>query len=384
MNSGELLGVALAVLAAIVGFGWYLRRAAAGKTPEISPEVYYARALDCLIAGDRAGAMGFLKRVVQADSHNVDAYVRLGNLLRDGGEVEKALQIHRDLTVRAVDDADVQEKIYESLTEDYIACGRHREAVAAAEKLRAINRKNAYALRALNRVYEQMREWDKAYEAAEELERLNPSGRARNLARYKAYIGADCLQRGKVKDARRHFEEALRLDETARSALVHLGDVEYEEGDPEKAVSLWKKLIDAHPASAYIVFDRLERAYFDMGRFSEMVQVYEEILAAHPREVRTLLALAGIQHKKGDLDEALRIVREAVEIEPENARARRHLARLRYECGDVEAGYRELLAATGSLEARSESFACSECGYRSEDVFWRCPKCRAWETCFAH
>jgi len=384
MTSSELLGVALAVLAAIAGFGWYMRRQAERRPPEISPEVYYARALDCLIAGDRPGAMGFLKHVVQADSHNVDAYVRLGNLLRDGGEVEKALQIHRDLTVRAVDDPDLQEKIYEGLTEDYIACGRLRDAVASAEKLRAINRRNPYALRALNRVHEQLREWDKAYEAAEELERQNPAGRAKSLARYKAYIGADYLQRGKMKEARRHFEEALKLDETCRSALVHLGDVEYEEGNLDKAIDSWNRLVEAHPASGFIVFDRLERAYFDMGRFSEMVQAYEEILSNHPRDVRTMLALAGIQLKKGDLDEALRLVREAVEIEPENPRARRLLARLHHERGDLEEAFDELLAATSALEARQESFACSECGYRSEDVFWRCPKCLAWETCFAH
>jgi lipopolysaccharide biosynthesis regulator YciM len=380
MTTSEVLGVALAVVAAIVGFSWYLRRAAERRKPEIPPEVYYARALDCLIAGDRVGAMANLKRVVQGDTHNVDAYVRLGNLLRDAGEVEKALQIHRDLTVRAVDDGDVLEKIYESLTEDYIACGRYRDAVVSAEKLRGMNRRNVYALRALNRVYEQLREWDKAYEAAEELERLNPSVREKNLARYKAHIGADYLQRGKVKEARRAFEDALKLDEGSMAALVHLGDVEYEEGNLEKAVEHWRGFIEAHPDFANIVFERLERAYFDMGRFSDMVQVYEEILAAYPRHVRTLLALAGIHQKKRDVDEALRAVKTALEAQPENARARRLLARLYHERGQKDAAFSELLTASSALEAREEAFACSSCGFRSDELFWRCPKCFAWET----
>jgi tetratricopeptide (TPR) repeat protein len=87
-----------------------------------------------------------------------------------------------------------------------------------------------------------------------------------------------------------------------------------------------------------MVFERLERTYFDMGQFAEVLTFYRELLHRTPREqsVPALLALAEIHRRKGDLDPAEAFVREALEIDPEALRAHRFGIKIALDRGDLE------------------------------------------------
>lgn len=132
----------------------------------------YARALNSLLEGDDEGAMRNLREAIREDTQNIEAYIRLGDLLRKRGEIDKALRIHRGLTVRSISDRTLLEALYRSLAEDNLACGKYQEAIACAQKIRAMNKQSTFPLKLMTRVYEIQREWDKAYEMQEELERL--------------------------------------------------------------------------------------------------------------------------------------------------------------------------------------------------------------------
>jgi uncharacterized integral membrane protein len=72
-------------------------------TPGIAapPETQYQHGLNSLLAGDHEEALRAFAETVRQDSGNVDAYIHLANLLRERGDAARALQIRRDLTVRA-------------------------------------------------------------------------------------------------------------------------------------------------------------------------------------------------------------------------------------------------------------------------------------------
>src|SRR5436309_3519735 len=89
------------------------RREEAPPPPSDAP---YKRAITCLIRGDQDGALRYLKDTVRQDTDNVEAYIWLGDLLRTRGEAERALAIHRELSVRHIDDATLKERVYEGLT----------------------------------------------------------------------------------------------------------------------------------------------------------------------------------------------------------------------------------------------------------------------------
>jgi lipopolysaccharide biosynthesis regulator YciM len=369
------------VTAAAVALGVHLvYRTPRPETTVPPSEAPYKRAITCLVHGDQDEALRHLKETVRRDTNNVEAYAWLGDLLRQRGQPARALAIHRELAVRHLTDPALEERIYESLTRDYLMLDRPANALLAAEKLRALNRQNRTALELLLKVYEAQRDWDKACATAEELARLDGRG-ASFVALYKSYIGRDHLTRGQHRDALRWLKDALRTDGRCLQALLSLGDVYYAEGKLDQAISLWRAVTMRHPKLAYLVFDRLEKVYFEKGIFSEVYRIYEELLREDGRDARTLLALATMHERKGETERALRLVREALEHSPSDLHARHQLVRLLAERGEIDAVMNEVsrLIEPPSSDAVG-SLTCRRCGTRAPDVFWRCPRCEEWET----
>ena len=57
----------------------------------------YAEGLDMLVIGKRKSAYKIFKKIIQHDSNNVKAYLHLGQVVREGGNPKKALEIHQNL-----------------------------------------------------------------------------------------------------------------------------------------------------------------------------------------------------------------------------------------------------------------------------------------------
>jgi lipopolysaccharide biosynthesis regulator YciM len=144
-------------------------------------------------------------------------------------------------------------------------------------------------------------------------------------------------------------------------------------------VDTWREAALRHPERASLVFDRLERAVFELGRFGEMTGFYRELLHRTPREASppALLALAEFHRRRGDLDEAESFIQEALEVEPEHARAHRLLAKVALDRRDPEAGLARLDRVLRSLSEERGAGTCRSCGKPLAAPEWRCPHCRS-------
>ena len=127
------------------------------------------------------------------------------------------------------------------------------------------------------------------------------------------------------------------------------------------------------------MLERLETAYFERGRMSEMAQAYEELLAQNPKDARLHLALARMHLKKGDLEDAARVLSRALEIEPESLEARLLLVNVHRRLGDVSQALDQVEALLRGVPA-TERFTCASCGAASEEYWTRCPQCLAWSV----
>ncbi|MGE5176447.1 MAG: tetratricopeptide repeat protein [Hyphomicrobiales bacterium] len=363
-------------LLAGVGYAaWLLSRDANVEPPKT--ESPYQRGLNALLAGDRDEAMEAFAEAVRQDSDNVDAYIHLGNLLRERGETQRALHLHRELTVRAGQTDAQQRAVREALIHDWIALGRNMEALEEARQLREMDKRNGHSLKLLLKAYEAAGDWDHALDVRGEMARLAGDRDAEGLADYRAAVGEIFLRREKLDEAKRHLKAALRLTRDHPVALLRLGDIYYETKRPERAMVLWKALAGAHPEHSHLVLERLEVSYFERGRFSEMGHLYEELLQRNPHDIRILLALARMHLKRGDLGEATRAVNEALEVEPDSLESRLLLVEIYRRRGDANRALDEVESVLRDL-GTVEPETCAKCGARLEEYWSRCPKCLAW------
>jgi lipopolysaccharide biosynthesis regulator YciM len=369
---------AVAVLGALAAVGyaaWLFSRDADVGPPRA--ETPYQRGLHALLAGNKEEALEAFADSVQQDSGNIDAYIHLGNLLRERGEPGRALELHRKLTARAARTPAQERAIREALVLDWIAVGRPDEAVAEAHELRERERRNGAGLSLLLRAYEAAGDWDRACEVRAELARARGDRNPHELARYRAAVGEIHLRGERLEEAARHFKAALRLERDHPVALLRLGDIYYETNHPERAMKLWEGLAGAHPEHSHLVLERLEVSYFERGRFGEMARLYEEMLQRNPRDARILLALARMHVKRDDLTEAMRAAKEALEIDPRSLEARTLLVEIHRRLGDPNGALSEVDELLRDLSA-ADVPACPHCGARAEEYWSRCPSCLAW------
>lgn len=342
----------------------------------------YVLGLEAIAIGDVAAGIRHLRQTVEDDTDNVGAYLHLGRLLRTKGDHDRALRIHRELSIRPLTQ-EMRRRVLGEILSDLVAAGRWTEARDVAADVRKLGTPDTAFLRTLGKIYENLREWEKALETFEELERRQKEPSKRRLALYRAFVALDYEQRGKLKEARRHYEAALKLEPSLTGALLHLGEIHRKEGALDKAILAWKSLIRENPNTVSLVFDRLERATFekDPAEITQLAAEYERILTEHPNDVSTMRALASIHRRRGDIEEASRIVDAALQEQPENPRLRRMRARLTLEAGRPEAAFEELRKLVVNEGAFGNTwFTCAQCGYHSKEYLWRCPSCQRWET----
>jgi lipopolysaccharide biosynthesis regulator YciM len=342
----------------------------------------YLEALKALVAGEDKIAFQRFKQVVTEDTNNVDAYLKLGDLFRKKEQLDKALQVHNELTLRYGLSDEVRVEILKSLAEDYIQAKDWDKGVSTLNDVLRSDHHNLWAKRRLLTCYEELSSWEEAIRVREESSR-DKQEKERNypvLALYKVFQGNELASKKEYHKARLAYKEALNYDEKCVSAYLYLGEAYIADRRPEDAITCWRKLLETVPQAGYLIFDRLEETLFEIGSYSEMAEVYDRILKDNPKDIKAMQALALISEKKGRLYEAKDSYKKILEIEPNYLPAQLNLIKIYQETGQAEEAKTALEELSFKLGKRGESFTCSNCGHKSEIPVWKCPTCKEWNS----
>ena len=340
----------------------------------------YLMALDRLIAGEDGEAFECLKEVISREPANVDAYVRLGKMLRERGETKRAIRLHRDQTVRSGLSPGEKSELFENLARDYWSDGDTESALQWAQEYVKQDRKNPTAFRLLASLYEERAEWDDAFRCHEKRLRLEKRGDNRFLAMHRAVSAQYFLETGRVGKAEDYYKKALKLDRASLPALIGLGDLYYSQKKIGKAIKVWKNLFERCPCFAYLAFDRVEVAYYEKDRFDRIVGLYRDLIEKIPEDSRPRIALAEIYRRMGDVHSAIDVCRQALEFDPGSRKVLTFLALIysrEEDCSKAADLLQEAIAGKGAVV---EEFVCSECSLKSGVPVWRCPQCKRWGT----
>ncbi|MBI5059715.1 tetratricopeptide repeat protein [candidate division KSB1 bacterium] len=369
----------LLLLVAVVALGAYLymqRRESSGKEP-ISP---YTEGLRAVLEGDRFRAAQKLRESVARDSSNVDAYLRLGVLAAETGDLVKAIKIHRALTFRA-DLTQLQKaEVYRALAEDFLKSGDQARALEAVEHVLSLSKKDQWSLERKMALHIAQQDWNGAFEAAERLASAGGSVSARRLAVLKTQDGMRLCRDRKERDGRIQYREAIKHDPTLPAPYLYWGDSYIRESRTEDAVKIWKRLLEMNPERAHLVFERLETHLFDLGRFSEIEQIYRGLTRSNSHTVHAFAALSRFLEKRGDRSDAVTVLNEGLAQNPDSLWLRRRLVQIYADVRDVD----RVMSLTRDLLSRvmheSYEFKCDSCGNISLEPLWLCPKCNQLDT----
>lgn len=280
----------------------------------------YLVALGALIDGDRELAFTALKEAARADSGNIDAYLRLGDLFRERGDAERALQLHRELTTRGGLDARERARIHESLARDWMSLGRPERAADAVGEAVKHAPDPAGALALQLEIQESREHPDDAFRAKRDV--LKHSGRAKEgtseLADYRAEQAVPLIESGELAAAEKLLKEAQKLDETAARTGYLWGLLKEKQGDYPAALRTWEEILASHPEKVVLLFRSLERVHFLNGTYGDMESTYQRFLERMPSHEDASFGLARFLLRKGQLKAALDACRAGLDQSPDS------------------------------------------------------------------
>jgi lipopolysaccharide biosynthesis regulator YciM len=373
----ELLIVILVISALLIIY-YYTREYRKPKKDKNN----YLEALEYLVDGHEKRAIQKFKEAVRENSENIEAYLRLGDLLRKRGMAGNALKIHKDLMLRSNLSEDNRTKIQYSLMLDYENLGNTRLAIETAKSILEDGKayQNETATRLLNYL-ETEALWMEARQTIKRYFRDIPAQLIKKSALYLVFEGMQLQENGEGRDARIKYKEAIKIDPACEAAYYYLGQSYFNENRLDDAIREWENLSEQIPRKAYVAFDALERTWFDLGRFTEAEKLYRSILEQDSGNLFAALALARIYEKKEDYDNALIILEhlnDENQLEPRIVGYKIRLLNNKNQYKQASGLALDYFQSDADIE--DVEFICQECHYRSREPLWLCPQCKSINT----
>ncbi len=367
-------------LAAFVAIAVIVLLVALKRKKRNNAEEEFTSGLEAMLVRDWRTAATHLQRVVQQDSEQVRAYIKLGQVYRELGEIQRALKIHRELTVRGGLQAETMARIHCEYARDLILAGQPEPALKAVDKALESNRRSAEAFKLRLKLLEQLGRWDAAHECARRLEAVTSKDLSQRRALILVESAREVAASGKGRAARVKCKDAIKLYSACAPAYLLIGDTYEQEGRIDEAIVFWTKLPFAAPRYASLVFDRLERVLFEQGRFGEIESFYRKVIDSNPQNSDGYLRMAGFQERKGNFDEAFKVLdlgREQVEADMDLVRMQIRLLAKRKNFNELS---RCALEFTERMFHRHQQYKCETCGALAAEAPFRCPTCGSWES----
>jgi lipopolysaccharide biosynthesis regulator YciM len=340
----------------------------------------YVAGLRSLVDGERDEAFVLLQKAIKTGKAPTDAYIRLGNLLRDNGDAGKALQIHRSLTVKPNLTRREKIELFINIAQDYSRLGNSGQAIAVLETaLKNMGLKDPEVFRLLAREYHVSGKTEDAYRCLKELKRGHVVG-DRELSLYLGTAGERLAEDNELKEARKLLQQALKHDSDNPSVRLALGNLEEKQNNQDNALDHWKRAAMASPELSAAALKSIEHVMFQRGTFGDVEKVYRDVLGARPWDEYATRALASFYKKQGRGEEAIEFLEEFRSMHPESIGSALVLTSLYATNKDAATLERFLEENESQATARNTQYECVECGFQSTSMRWHCPRCNVFDS----
>jgi lipopolysaccharide assembly protein B len=343
----ELSPLLLALAFIVVGgIAWGLGHGRAFARTVRLPRDYYV-GLDHLINDRFDRAAEVFARMAEVDGDAVEIQFALGSLFRRRGEVERAIAIHTRLKSDAA--PAVAQRGAFALALDYSSAGLMDRAERLFEELAATREYRHAALDHLVRIHEQAGDWANALKVFHELPAAVQTERRRVAAHYLCELAEHAVLQGDAARAQTLLKQARAHDDELPRAQILSARMTAAAGDTGAALALYLQALENAPGLALEIIPR----------------------------VLTLVGSEGEAQLMGDLSARLRATGRVSSRQIAWLLATAVPGKEAPESGAEVSSLRALLIRMGDVGGR---YQCDDCGLPSVGWYWRCPKCRAWDS----
>lgn len=331
----------------------------------------YLRGLRFLLEEPPERMLDGLGPGAELDGESLETHFALGQLFRRRGELDRAIQIHRDLAQRPRLPPEQRERAEFALAEDYLGAGLFDRAETLLGELRSSSSHQVLALRRLIRLAELTREWKRGIELQDELERLDPAAaRDGRMVQYLCELAEQARQEGQAADAGDWLRQAAELRPESVRVLWLQGSMAAADSDFSAAARYYRRAAEREPSLLSDLLPQLSAVCKAGGLEKELSTFLADFCGRGSFAMRAV-AFATMLEPAIDDPHALACLKDYINADP-----------VLHALAGEEAGssLARMRKALHCMACSGYSYRCLECGYSSAGLRWRCPGCGAWDS----
>jgi len=369
-----LLGAAL---------GWVLARQKAPAEAGSSATPEQLGGLITQLAGDDPDrALATLTQAAEMDHSMAELHLTLGSLFRKRGEVDRALRVHETLLTRTTLKPELREQTRYELAQDYVKAGLIDRAEQLLADLSVQGPHVAQALKLLQGIHEQARDWQPAIEVARRLEAVRGESQRLVIAQYFCELADEAKGRGDAAGALKLAKRALDEHASCVRANLQLGVLHEAAGEVAAAIKAYRRVLDQDARYLPEVVEPLRRCYDQSGAHAEFTDFLRDAKEMAKTSSLPWLSEARLLREAGA--DAMPHLAEGLEQRPSRAVLAEFLLEMESRPEVIAAGLGNAAASLRSTLQRliesSPGYQCGHCGFQPRQLFWQCPSCKQWAT----
>jgi len=347
----------------------------------------FLNASQYLISGNKDLAIKEFLNAVDLNRETLETYFALGGLFRSNGEIDKAISIHRSLIARENINESSRLRALKELAIDFDKGGFIDKAIETYKDVLKINRDQDEVIHALCRIYEDIEDWDQAYNYRIMLSKVGQENQSETISHILVEKSKNHFEAADYASCAEDLDDAFRFAPSVSAKILRL-KLYLIQAKMEDANAMLVELLKAHPMYTSFIFVSLDdyktikdqEAYLKQLNILKkfFLELKDEELERSPGVVLSQVRLLKNANENQSAFTILKNWQEKYDNKSDVLKI--EFIKLLIDTGKTEAALSETKELLGNLHSTLTRHFCSQCGFNSDDIFWRCPQCHKWET----
>jgi lipopolysaccharide biosynthesis regulator YciM len=349
----------------------------------------FLNATQYLISGNRDLAIKEFLNAVDINKETIDTYFALGGLFRSNGEIEKAISIHRSLIARENISESHRLRALKELAIDFDKGGFIDKAIETYKDVLKINRDQYEVIHSLCRIYEDTEDWDQAYNYRIMLSKVGHQNQADTISHILVEKAKSYFDKGEFKKCEEDLDDAFRFAPSVSAKILHLR-LFLLKGNLEQAKYVLLEILKEHPMYASFIFVSIAEDFkaeqeLKNGYFARLDILRKYFLEIEDQDLNTspsvVLSKVRLLKSAGRTESAHEILKSWMSNNKTSSEVMKvEYVKLLIELDKKDEALTQVKGLLDNIHQTLTKHYCSQCGYNSDNLFWRCPQCHEWET----
>jgi lipopolysaccharide biosynthesis regulator YciM len=349
----------------------------------------FLNATQYLISGNKDLAIKEFLNAVDINRETIDTYFALGGLFRANGEIEKAISIHRSLIARESISESDRLRALKELAIDFDKGGFVDKAIETYKDVLKINRDQFEVLHSLCRIYEDIEDWDQAYNYRIMLSKVGHHNQAETISHILVQKSKMFFEKGDFKKCEEDLDDAFRFAPSVSAKIMRL-KLFLISGNMEQAKFLLLEILKEHPMYTSFVFVSLSESFKgneDLKKTysARLNTLREHFLSMNDSDLGSnasvVLSKVRLLKESGLSENAHHLLKNWMATNKNSSEVMKvEYIKLLIDLHKNDEAIEQTKGLLDNLHQTLAKHFCKQCGFNSDSIFWRCPQCHEWET----